>query len=334
MTYAKAGVNIAKLEDSKDSIVEILEKTFKFRRDKFGEVQLDIGTFANLIDIGNENLLAFTTDGVGTKVLIAQKFDKYDTIGIDLVAMLVNDLICLGAEPVAMVDYIALEKVDKNILKEIAKGIYNGAKIANIAVVGGETASLPDIIKGVKGKGFDLAGAAIGVVKKEKVIDGRKISPNDIVLGVKSSGIHSNGLSLARKVLPENMQIDLLKPTKIYSNLILEILKEFEVNGLANITGGGFRNLQRITSFGFILDNLPKTPKVFQRIQRFGNISLKEMLQTFNMGVGFCIIADEKNANRILMKYSRGYGIMRIGKVIHERGVIVIKNGKKIKLDN
>lgn len=334
MNYAKAGVNIPKLEDAKEGIKEVLQKTFAFRKGKIGEVAEEIGTFANVSDLGNGLLLAFTTDGVGTKVIVAQELEKYDTIGIDLVAMLVNDLICLGAEPIAMVDYIALEKVEKEVLRQIVTGIYDGAKMADTAVVGGETASIPDVIKGVGDKGFDLAGAAVGIVKKENLVLGKNIKKGDVVLGLSSSGVHSNGLTLARKVLPKDRYEELMTPTKIYVEPIMKIVKEFKVNGLANITGGGFRNLQRITNCGFVLDNLPETPEIFQEIQKFSKISDKEMLQTFNMGVGFCIIADEKNANAILKKYSEKYSITRIGRVVPERGVKVIKSSAEIKLED
>jgi phosphoribosylformylglycinamidine cyclo-ligase len=332
MTYSKAGVNIKKEEFAINELKHFLQKSFKFREGKIGEVAEDIGSFANVIDLG-QFMLAMTTDGVGSKVLVAQELDKYDTIGIDLVAMLVNDLICLGAEPIAMVDYLALAKVNAEIVREIAIGIYEGAKRSNIAVVGGETATLPDIITGVEGKGFDLAGAAIGIVKKEKVITGKNIQTDDIVLGLKSSGIHSNGLTLARKVLPKNMWIDLLIPTEIYVEPILNLIEDFKIKGLANITGSGFRNLQRVTKFGFLLDNLPKPQMIFKKIQELGNISDKEMYQTFNMGIGFCVITDEKNANEILDKFSGRYKITKIGKVVPERGVqIMLSEGKEIKL--
>jgi len=329
LTYAKAGVNIKKEEYAINEIKKLFEKTFNFRKGLIGEVTEDLGLFANVVNLKNDLLLAFTTDGVGSKVLVAQELEKYDTIGIDLVAMLVNDLICLGAEPIAMVDYLAMEKINSEIIKEIASGIYEGAKTAKIGVIGGETATLPDIIKGVENRGFDLAGAAVGIVRKDKIITGKDVCVGDVVLGLKSSGIHSNGLTLARKVLPKDMWFELLKPTRIYVKPVLKILNEFKVNGLVNITGGGFRNLQRITEFGFILDNLPKPQMIFQKIKELGKIDEKEMYQTFNMGIGFCIITNEENSKEILNKFSEGYGIMKIGKVIDEKGVKIHVNGNK-----
>lgn len=334
MSYSKSGVSIKKEEFAIKGLKKWLEKSFKFREGKVGEVVQEIGGFANLVDMGYF-LLAVTTDGVGSKVLVAQELEVYDKIGIDLVAMLVNDLICVSAEPIAMVDYLALERVEPEMVKEISRGIYEGARKANIAVIGGETATLPDIIRGVKNRGFDLAGAAVGVVKKEDVVNSKEnIKVGNIVLGLKSSGIHSNGLTLARKVLPKDLWLKLLTPTEIYSEKILELSKKFEINGLVNITGGGFRNLERVTEYGFLLDKLPEPQMIFKEIQKRGNVPDEEMYKTFNMGVGFCVIADEKNANLILKNYGEKFEMMEIGKVTEEKkgGVRIVKSKKEIKL--
>ncbi len=329
MTYAKAGISIEREELAIKRIKNIIEKTFKFRKGKIGEVMESVGSYANLIDLGNF-ALAICMDGIGSKLLIAQDLDKYDTVGIDLVAMNVNDLICTGAEPIAMVDYIAVKRVHPETIKEISLGIYEGAKEADIAIVGGETATLPEIICGVEEKGFDLAGTAVGVVDKNRVISGEKIKAGDVVLGFKSSGIHSNGLTLARKVLPKNMWIDLLIPTKIYVKNVLELINCYEVHGLAHITGGGFRNLLRITDLGFYLDNLPKPHMIFKKIQERGNVSDKEMYKTFNMGVGFCSIVNEKDADEIIQRFGNEWKIRKIGKIVEEPGVKIIKDEKEI----
>ena len=326
ITYATAGVDIDKSALAIKAITEWLRLTFKQRENKVGEVLEEIGHFANLVDIGNNRAIAIHTDGVGTKVLLAQLLNKYDTIGIDLVAMNVNDMICVGAEPIAMVDYIATQEPDPEIMSQIGKGLAIGAEEAGIAIVGGETATLPEIIKGaIEKKGFDLAGTCIGIVEKNKIITGEKIQPNDIVLGLKSSGIHSNGLTLARKVLLEisklnlnerlpdfNQRVgeELLKPTKIYVKPVLELIKNCEIHGLSHITGGGFLKLKRIgktSKIGFILDALPQPQPIFRAIQKFGNISNFEMYRTFNMGIGFCIVLPKyevEKAKKIVNKYN------------------------------
>lgn len=329
--YAQAGVDIEKREKSLKNFLDLMKDTFKFNKNF--KVLGKIGLYANLIEFG-EYGIALTTDGVGTKVLVAQELDKYDTIGIDMIAMNVNDLICVGAEPVALVDYIAMQYPDEKILNEIGKGIYEGAKQANIAVIGGETAIVPDIIKGINNKGFDLSGTAIGIVKKDKIITGEKVSENDVIIGLKSSGIHSNGLTLARKVLPKKFYKDLLIPTKIYVKEIMEILKNYEIYGLVNITGGGFRNFFRVGNgkFGFFLDNVPSLDeqncKIFEAIQNYGKISDEEMYKTFNMGIGFAIITNEKNAKEILKEYD----YLKIGKIIKERKIKILKKDKVIEI--
>ena len=332
-TYAKAGVNIKSEEIAVSSIVSWAKKTFKFRKGKTGEVMQDIETFANLIDMG-DFALAMCTDGVGTKVLVAQELKEYDTIGIDMIAMNVNDLICVGAEPIALVDYIAVESMNAQIMKEIAIGIYEGAKQSGIAVIGGETATLTDVIKGIDGRGFDIAGTAIGIVDKNKIITGEKILPGDAIIGLKSSGIHSNGLTLARKVLPKSMHPEILKPTKIYVKEILNLLNDYDdkIHGLAHITGGGFLNLTRICSYGFVIDAPAKPQMVFDQIQKFADVPDREMYRTFNMGTGFCVVCREDTANEIIENWKEKYEAKIIGRVVKEKGVRIIKDGEEIKL--
>ncbi len=332
MTYAKAGVSIEREEFSVKKMKGFIEKTFQFREGKMGEVMQGVGSFANLIDLG-PFALAMCIDGVGSKVLVAQELDKYDTIGIDLVAMNVNDLICVGAEPLAMVDYLATQHIDPNVNRDISKGIYEGAKKAGIAVIGGETATLPEVIQGIGNRGFDLAGTAVGVVKKNKIITGEKIRENDVVLGFKSSGVHSNGLTLARKLLPKNMWIDLLTPTRIYVTEVLELMKDYSIRGVAHITGGGMRNLLRVTDKGFYIDNMPKIPPIFRKIQELGEVSDLEMYKTFNMGIGLCIVVDEETGKDIIGSYGRDYGITRAGKVVDDPGVTIIEDGKEITIN-
>lgn len=325
--YAGSGVDLRKENDVVETIKRILRPTFDNRIGKIGEVECDIGAYANLVSFG-DYALALTTDGVGSKVLVAQALGSYENVGIDCVAMNVNDLLCVGAEPIAMVDYIAMQYMDLNIAREIAWGLAKGAKEANIAIIGGETASMSEVIRGVGDRGFDLAGAALGVVKKDDILTGDNIVVGDVVLGMASSGVHSNGLGLARSVLPKNMWVNLNVPTRIYVNEMLDIFSKYKIHGAAHITGGGFLNLNRLTECGFILDSLPDVPPVLKKIQEMGNISDDEMYRTFNMGVGFCIIADKFTADAI----EKSGVAFRIGSVVEESGVVIIKNGELLKL--
>lgn len=331
ITYSKAGVSIKEEEYAINGIKKLVEKTFRFREGKKGSIMTEIGSFANLIDMG-DYALGMCIDGVGSKVLVAQELERYDTIGIDMVAMNVNDLICLGAEPIALVDYLATEKVHADVVKDIMHGIVEGAQQAEVALIGGELATLPDIIKGLDGEGFDLAGTAIGMVEKDKIITGEEISPGDVVLGFKSSGIHSNGLTLARKVLPKCMWVELLTPTKIYVNSVLEILEEFNVHGMVHVTGGGFKNFLRVTDYGFRLDNLPDVPMVFKSIKENSNISDEEMYRTFNMGVGFAMIVDKEDADDILLEHAQKDGLRKLGHVIDEHKVEIETSDQEIVL--
>ena len=327
MMYAGAGVDLRRENDVVEAIKRILRPTFENRAGKIGEVECDIGAYANLVSLG-DYALALTTDGVGSKVLVAQALGSYENVGIDCVAMNVNDLLCVGAEPIAMVDYIAMQNMDLNIAREIAYGLAKGAKEANIAIIGGETASMSEVIRGVGDRGFDLAGAALGVVKKDKILTGAKITVGDVVLGMSSSGVHSNGLGLARSILPKNMWINLNIPTRIYVNEMLDIFSKFDIHGAAHITGGGFLNLNRLTEYGFVLDSLPDSFSIFKKIQEMGNVTDDEMYRTFNMGVGFCIIADKNTAASI---ESTGVAF-KIGNVVDGSGVTIVKNGESLKL--
>ena len=333
-TYAKAGVDVSKEKKTYKKIGEILKETLRLRDGKFGQVLSEIGHYAGLVDIGGGKALALHSDGVGTKVLIAEMMNRYDTIGIDCIAMNVNDLICIGAEPVALLDYQAVEKLGDHV-NEIAKGLAKGAKESDIAIVGGETALMPDVMRG-----FDLSAMSMGVVQRDSVITGKKIKPGDVVIGLESSGIHSNGLTLARKLLLSEYKIDqeipelgrtvgeeLLEPTKIYVKPVLEIVESCEVHGLANITGGAFSKLMRlgdIAGVGFSLDRMPDPMPIFKLIQKLGNVSNREMYRTFNMGVGFCVISPKSESEKV-MEICRKHKTKAwiIGKAIPEKKVLV-----------
>ncbi|MCX6668243.1 MAG: phosphoribosylformylglycinamidine cyclo-ligase [Methanothrix sp.] len=319
LTYAESGVDIHAENRSIDAMKAVLIT----KRQGFGAPLTEIGHYAGLLDMGSF-ALAMTTDGVGSKVLIANALRKWDTVGIDCIAMNVNDLYAIGAEPIAFVDYLAVEKADPLRAAQIAIGLRKGAELSNMTIVGGETATLPEIIRG-----FDLAGTAIGVVDKDKVVTGEHIQVGDVLVGVPSSGLHSNGYTLARCIVAESKYTyfdrmpgkdttigeELLTPTRIYHEIV-ELVKRCDVHGLAHITGSGLLKLRRITSLGFeITDPLEPQP-VFRLLQEMGNVDEAEMYRTFNMGMGFLVVVAEdeaKEACRIM-----GPGSKVIGSIVKE----------------
>ncbi len=326
-TYAKAGVDLV----HEGKIIEILGKYTK-QSFSFGKVLAEFGHYANLVEFG-DYALALATDGVGSKVLLATKVGKYDTIGIDCVAMNVNDIICLGAKPIGFVDYLAYERLTLDAVEGIAQGLLEGARQANTPILGGETATLPDLVKG-----FDLAGTALGVVRKDKVITGQGLAVGDVLFGLPSSGIHSNGLTLARKVaklddiLPDNTPVSeaLLIPTRIYVKEIMQLIEEVPVKGLAHITGGGIRKLKQLNpKVGYKLDNWPDIPPIFAYLQERGNIANQEMFKTFNMGVGF-VIAVSKNQTKAVQTVLPE--AIPLGAVTSRRAITIEKFDVKYKL--
>jgi phosphoribosylformylglycinamidine cyclo-ligase len=276
-----------------------------------GGVQLDLGYFANVLNIGGLGI-AISTDGVGSKAMIASELEKYDTIGIDCVAMNVNDVICVGAKPISMVDYIAVDRVDATMLDAISAGLFAGAKMAGISISGGETAQLKGMVHG-----FDLAGTAVGYVPLDKIIVGQEIKHGDAIIGIESNGVHSNGLSLARRALFEihnyklsdrfselgwDIGTELLRPTHIYVREALELLTTIDsVKALVHITSDGFLNLTRVKAeVGYVIDALPPVPPIFSIVQRLGDVDLTEMYSVFNMGIGFCAVVAPENADRAI----------------------------------
>jgi len=332
MTYAKAGVDI----DLKSECISALVGKLKDeRKGKWKTLDLP-GHFTGLIDFG-EYALSLCTDGVGTKLLIAEEMGIWDTIGIDCVAMNVNDTICVGAEPIAFVDYIAVDKPDKEIMAAVGKGLQEGMRQANAAIVGGEVAILPDLVKGL-----DLSGTCLGIVRKKDIITGQKCVPGDAVIGLKSSGIHSNGLTLARKVfddsgygyrdrvkgLKKTVGEELLTPTKIYVRDVLKVVRDFNVHGMVNITGGGLRNFVRLKEgIGFCIDDQIEPLPIFEVMQELGGISDKEMHQIFNMGMGYAIIAPKRDAKGIVSMLGSSAKI--VGKVDDSGAVTVPSMGLK-----
>jgi phosphoribosylformylglycinamidine cyclo-ligase len=327
--YKTAGVDTAAKQSGLHKIVERIKETWP-APGGVGAVKLDVGYFANVIDIGGIGL-AFCTDGVGSKSIIAQMMNRYDTIGIDCVAMNVNDAICVGARPISMVDYIAVESTDAGMLGAIAIGLAAGAKAAGISICGGETAPLKDIVRG-----FDLVGTAIGIVPLDRIITGSDLVPGDVVIGLESSGIHSNGLTLARHVFFERAKLpidhvfpelgmplgeELLRPTLIYVPEILKIIESIRsVKALINITGDGLLNLPRVDArVGFLIDNLPTTPQIFRMIRQCGDVGNAEMFEVYNMGIGFCVLVAAEDADSALLVLQRhGRRARIIGRVIKD----------------
>lgn len=305
LSYTAAGVDTETEDKGLKNLLIWVKRTITLSDNP---VKLDFGYFANVLDIGNNVGLAISTDGVGTKIIVAQMMDKYDTIGIDCIAMNVNDILCVGAKPISMVDYIAVQNPDPHLLEEMGKGLYEGARIAQISIPAGEISQIREMLKAEKeGYGFDLVGTAVGLVPLDKVIIGQDISEGDTLLGLRSSGIHSNGLTLARKVLFEkgkykiNTYInelgrtlgeELLEATHIYVPEVMEMLKaNLKIKALVHITSDGFLNLNRVKAdCGYIIDNLPEPQPIFKLIQEIGEISDEEMFKVYNMGIGFCIV--------------------------------------------
>jgi phosphoribosylformylglycinamidine cyclo-ligase len=338
-SYKGAGVDIEKVHEIQRATAGVLSSTFATRKGRVGEPLIPIGHYAGLIDIGGGRALALHVDGVGSKLLVAQMMHKFDTVGIDCVAMTVNDLICLGCEPVSLVDYLALEREDEPLVQELAKGLAAGARAASVAIVGGETAILGEMVKGVEGTGFDLAAMGVGIVEKVKVLDGSALEVGDVVVGVASSGLHSNGFTLARKVLlgrhslteslPElggRLGEALLAPTAIYVKPALRSLAEFEVHAIGHVTGGAFSKLTRLVGkrrLGFVLDRPPSGP-IFEMIQREGRLSYREMCRTFNMGIGLCLCVPRSEADGVIRVFERhSFEALVLGRVVSETGVRV-----------
>jgi len=329
MTYAESGVDIKKEEQAIKGILSSIKTKRKGIGKPLG------GHYAGMIEFG-EYALVLCTDGVGSKVKIASELKKWDTVGIDCIAMNVNDALCIGAEPLAFVDYLAIDDPKPEITKEIGKGLEEGAKLSNISIIGGETASLPEIVSG-----FDLAGTCLAFVKKNEIITGERITPGDVIVGLKSSGIHSNGYTLARKVI-ENSNLSyknkfpdgfypgktigeiLLTPTRIYVKEIVELLKKVQVHGLAHITGGGLRNFPRLNkNVKFVIDDPFEPQPVFKFLQKYGNIDDREMYQTFNMGMGFAVVVSEKNTDETIgtLKKFSSADVKVVGKVVKGKGI-------------
>ena len=332
-SYKKSGVNISLANKFVRHISKLSNKDVKKTNKSFNSQ--NIGSFGSLFDISKSKIkdpvIVSCTDGVGTKIELANHFKKFDTIGIDLVAMCVNDLVVQGAKPLFFLDYIAVGKINLNKIKKILKGIIKGCKLSNCKLIGGETAEMPGVYDKDK---FDLAGFSVGLVSKKKILTKKNVKKNDIILAIPSNGIHSNGYSLVRTILkkkkiPEILKKDLLRPTKIYSREVLLLAKKGLINSCAHITGGGLiENLLRSVPEQFAVNidlSKIKVLRIFKWLKR-KKISDDEMMKTFNCGIGFCIITSKKNVDKIKKYFSREHKPYEIG--------YISKNNKKVNIFN
>ena len=318
-SYKEAGVDI----DLEANGVKALIHQLSYKR--IGEHGMvgGVGHFAGMIDFGSK-VLSMCTDGVGTKMRIADDLQDWTTVGIDCMAMNVNDMYVMNIEPIAFVDYIATEGIDTEQMIQIGKGLNEGARLSNLNIVGGETATLKDMINGL-----DLAGTCLGVQDKDKVVTGEKVAPGDIIIGVASTGVHSNGYTLARKVAEENggyaivlpsgrtVGEALLTPTRIYSE-VLDVCSKAVVHGMCHVTGGGLLNFLRISNYGFAIEDPLPSPEILAWIAKKGDLETNELYRTFNMGMGFAFIVPKESVETILSMVS---GAKVVGHVIEEHKV-------------
>ena len=322
--YARAGVS----QGDADAAVAALVSALSSAAPPESRQVLAGGHYANVVGLDDRTGIALSTDGVGTKLVLAERLDRWDTVGIDCVAMNVNDVVCVGAEPLAMVDYLAVDRADPEIAAAIGAGLARGADLAGIEIVGGELAQLGEIINGL-----DLAGACFGVVALDSLVTGASIQPGDPVIGLPSTGLHSNGYTLARAAL-ETIPMDderlgrplgdvLLEPTEIYAKPVVELLRsEIDVRGLAHITSGGLNNLLRLEAdVGYEIDDPLPAPEIFALIQTLGDVSDEEMHEVFNMGCGFCVVVAGPDENAALEHLQAHYpAARRIGQATGESG--------------
>jgi phosphoribosylformylglycinamidine cyclo-ligase len=335
--YARAGVDQSASGAAVSALVEVLAG---IRTGRPSRAALGSGHYAAVLRLDDTRGLALTCDGVGTKVIVAEALGRLDTVGIDCIAMNVNDVICVGADPIAVLDYIAVEEADPTALEQIARGLRRGAEQAGVEIPGGELAVLPELIRGHPSpRGFDLLGFCVGLVELDAIVTGARIEPGDALIGLPSSGIHSNGLTLARRVLEDldEMVEDrtvgdlLLEPTAVYVTAVRELLaSEVDVRGLAHITGDGFLNLLRLEAdVGYRIDLPLPVPLVFELIAERGGIEAAELYEVFNMGCGFCCVVPPDHADAAVELLSlRHPGAAVIGRTTTATGVVELPRQK------
>ena len=332
--YARSGVDQSRSADAVSALVGALAGISTGRPSR---AALGSGHYANVLSLGDGRGLALSCDGVGTKVIVCEELGRFDTVGIDLVAMNANDVVCVGAEPIALLDYIAVEEADPETLEQIGVGLRRGAELAGVEIPGGELAVLPELIRGHPSPhGFDLAGFCVGLVDLDGIVTGARVEPGDAIVGLPSSGIHSNGFTLARSVLPDlderppglagaSVGETLLEPTVIYVRAVRELLEsKVDVRGLAHITGEGFLNLLRLgAEVGYRLDALPDPPALFRLIAERGPVEAAELYEVFNLGCGFCCIVPAPAARaavEVLGAHHEGAAV--VGEVTANAGVV------------
>ena len=320
-SYKEAGVDIDLEADGVKTLINMLS----YKRSGEHGMLGGVGHFAGLIDFGDK-VLSMCTDGVGTKMRVADDLQDWSTVGIDCMAMNVNDMYVMNIEPIAFVDYIATEGINKEQMVQIGVGLNEGARLANLNIVGGETATLKGMVNGL-----DLAGTCLGVQNRDAVVTGEKVSVGDVIVGVPSTGVHSNGYTLARKVAEENGGYEtvlpsgrtvgeaLLTPTRIYSE-VLEVCRQVEVHGMCHVTGGGLLNFLRISDLGFSIEDPLEVPEILQWIAEKGQLSENELYRTFNMGMGFAFIVAPENAEKLISLIP---GAKAVGHVIEEHKVLL-----------
>jgi phosphoribosylformylglycinamidine cyclo-ligase len=330
--YARAGVDQTRSGSAVAALVEVLATISTGRP---GRAALGSGHYANVLRLDDKRGLALSTDSVGSKVIVCEQLGRFDTIGLDLIGMNANDVVCVGADPIALLDYIAVEHADPEMLAQIGVGLKEGAEQAQIEIPGGELAVLPDLIRGHPSpSGFDLVGFCVGLVDLDAIVTGAAIQPGDAVIGIPSSGIHSNGLSLARSVLTDldervgdaTIGDLLLEPTVIYVRAVRALLEseEVEVRGLAHITGEGFLNLLRLEAeVGYLIDRPLPVPPIFDLIAERGGVEPTELYEVFNMGCGFCCVVPAEQAEHAIEVLSERHpGTAAIGSATVSAGVV------------
>jgi phosphoribosylformylglycinamidine cyclo-ligase len=326
LTYSGAGVD----QDVMNAAAKSLLASLQFRRQGLGSPYEHEGGFSGLIEFG-DHLLALATDGVGTKLIIAEEMGKWDTVGIDCVAMNVNDIICAGVEPLAFVDYIATPRPDPEVWASIGVGLDEGCRQSNMTLIGGETSVMPEVVKSL-----DLTGTALGFVPRDRVVSGTEVAAGDVILGIASSGLHSNGYTMVRRIIRDagrsweelfgdhTLGDEVLRPTQIYVRAVMEMMTEkVPIKAMANITGGGLRNLARWSDdLRFVLDDPLPVPPIFPTLQEWGSVEDREMWQTFNMGFGFAIAVSEANVDGALEILRKHHESRVVGRVETGTGVV------------
>lgn len=345
---------MTKMRAVQEDMASLLETSWRARAGKMGRPLVETGHYSAALDIGHGMAAAVHTDNVGTKVLIAENLGIYDTIGVDCIAMNVNDVVCIGAEPAAIVDYMVFgRQPSSQIILDIMRGLVRGAESAGVAIVGGETAVSQGVIAQAGGEpGLDLSATCVGFVGVDKILTGARMKPGDTVLGLESDGIHTNGFTLARKVLLQEAHLtmsdrvpglkrslgeELLHPARIYVKEILAMINALEVHAVAHITGGAYGKLARFFPYfegGFYLHSLPDPSPIFDLVSELGAVNEREMYSTFNMGVGMCVVVPRKQADEAIdIAKDRGTSAWEVGEITQKRQIrLVTPSGSRVTL--